>query len=83
MKRNTSPCGNADQPTGGSERLAYSIEELARLTSLGRTTIYKLISETKVLALTKVGRRSLVTAESWQRCLLAMKESAKGGNEDE
>lgn len=83
MKRKPIPCHNADQPIEGPERLAYSIEELARLTSLGRTTIYKLISETKQLVLVKVGRRSLVTPEAWQRCLTAMKEGVKGGNKNE
>ena len=77
MKPNSSPCGNEQQSRGEPERLAYSIEELARLTSLGRTTIYKIIFEKKELELVKVGRRSLVTAAAWQRYVDQM--SKNGG----
>ncbi|MBN8819304.1 MAG: helix-turn-helix domain-containing protein [Sphingomonas sp.] len=43
--------------------LAYSIAETCRVTSLGRTRIYELAREGK-LDLIKLGRRSLITAES-------------------
>jgi len=68
MKRKSSPCRDADQPMGGAARLAFSIDEIVQLTSLGRTTIYKLIAENQ-LTLIKVGRRSLVTVDAWQKCV--------------
>ena len=77
MNRKPSPCRDAAQPMGGTARLAFSIDEIVQLTSLGRTTIYKLIAENH-LTLIKVGRRSLVTAESWQHCVDQL--TKKGGD---
>jgi len=79
MKRTTPPCGNAGPATGGPPRLAFSIDDIVRLTSLGRTTVYKLIAENQ-LTLIKVGRRSLVTAEAWQQCMDNL--SKKGDQND-
>lgn len=45
------------------ERLAYSINEAARILSLGRTSIYALIKEGR-LETVKLGRRTLVKAVS-------------------
>ncbi len=44
-------------------QLAYSIKQAAHLTSLGKTRIYELIQEGKLIK-RRVGRRSLITAES-------------------
>lgn len=48
------------------ERLAYSINETARALSLGRTSVYALISEGR-LETFKLGRRTLIRAESIRR----------------
>lgn len=48
------------------EKLAYSINETARALSLGRTSIYAMISDGRLEAF-KLGRRTLVKAESIQR----------------
>jgi excisionase family DNA binding protein len=48
------------------ERLAYSINETARLLSLGRTSIYAMIANNR-LETFKLGRRTLVKAESIRR----------------
>jgi excisionase family DNA binding protein len=50
------------------ERLAYSINETARLLSLGRTSIYAMIAD-KRLDTFKLGRRTLVRAESIRRLI--------------
>lgn len=42
-------------------RLAYSVTEVANITGLGRTTVYKLIGEGKLQSI-KIGRRRLVGA---------------------
>jgi excisionase family DNA binding protein len=44
-----------------SEKLAYSINEIARLSGLGRTSIYKAIAEGTLVA-RKAGRRTVVLA---------------------
>jgi len=49
--------------SGKPEPLAYSIKEACRVSSIGRTRIYALINEGRLKA-TKVGRRTLVNAES-------------------
>lgn len=54
--------------TMSHDPLAYSIAEACRVTSLGRTRIYELVKERK-LDLVKLGRRSLITAESLRRLL--------------
>ena len=48
------------------EKLAYSINETARVLSMGRTSIYALISDGR-LETFKLGRRTLVKAESIKR----------------
>ena len=44
-------------------RLAYSIQEAARVSSLGRSTLYRAISAGR-LKITKVGGRTLIPAEA-------------------
>lgn len=56
----TRPAG--DQPTE-LQPLAYSIRQVSRLTSLGRSTIYRHISTGK-LKTRKLGGRVVVTAEA-------------------
>lgn len=50
------------------EQLAYSINDTARALSLGRTSIYALIGEGR-LEVFKLGRRTLVKAESIRRLI--------------
>lgn len=45
------------------ETLAYSIPQVVRVTSLGRTNIYKLIAQGR-LEVRRVGRRTLIPAAS-------------------
>ena len=52
------------------EQLAYSINETAKTLSLGRTSIYALISDGRLEAF-KLGRRTLVRAESIRRLVAA------------
>ena len=52
------------------ERIAYSINDTAKTLSLGRTSIYSLINEGKLDAF-KLGRRTLVKAESIRRLIEA------------
>jgi excisionase family DNA binding protein len=52
------------------ERLAYSISDTAEALSIGRTTVYVLIN-TRRLEAFKLGRRTLVTAESIRRLVEA------------
>jgi excisionase family DNA binding protein len=48
------------------DRLAYSINETARALSLGRTSVYAMISDGRLEAF-KLGRRTLVKAASVRR----------------
>ena len=48
--------------------IAYSIDEACRVTSLGRTRLYELINE-GVIARRKVGKRTLIPAESLHKLL--------------
>lgn len=48
------------------EKFAYSINETARALSMGRTSIYAMISEGRLEAF-KLGRRTLIKAESIKR----------------
>jgi excisionase family DNA binding protein len=50
------------------EQLAYSINETAKALSLGRTSVYALISEGRLEAF-KLGRRTLVKADSIRRLI--------------
>ena len=52
------------------EQLAYSINETAKALSLGRTSIYALISDGRLEAF-KLGRRTLVRAELIRRLVAA------------
>ena len=56
--------------TWDMNRLAYSINETASTLSLGRTSVYSLINEGKLDAF-KLGRRTLVKAESIRRLIEA------------
>jgi len=48
------------------ERLAYSVNETARLLSMGRTSIYAMIADGR-LETFKLGRRTLIRGESIRR----------------
>lgn len=50
------------------QRLAYSINETARLLSLGRTSIYAMIKDGRLEAF-KLGRRTLIRADSIHRLM--------------
>lgn len=50
------------------EPIAYSIAEACRVSSLGKTRVYQLISEGKLEA-RKVGKRTLIPAESLRRLI--------------
>lgn len=52
-----------DQDPSDRRQIAYSIKQASSLTSLGRTRIYELINEGKLVK-RRVGRRSLITAQS-------------------
>lgn len=45
------------------EPLAYSVSEACRVSSLGRTLLYRLIGEGR-LEVRKIGRRTLITSAS-------------------
>ena len=55
--------------TTSPEPLAYSIHDACRVSSIGKTRIYSLISEGKLEA-RKIGKRTLIPAESL-RALIA------------
>lgn len=48
------------------EKLAYSISETARALSMGRTSIYAMMSDGRLESF-KLGRRTLIKAESIRR----------------
>jgi excisionase family DNA binding protein len=50
------------------ERLTYSINETAHVLSMGRTSIYAMIADGRLETL-KLGRRTLVKAESIRRLI--------------
>ena len=50
------------------EKLAYSINETARMLSLGRTSIYAMIADGRLVAF-KLGRRRLVNVDSIKRLI--------------
>ncbi len=50
-------------PDGSHQPIAYSVSEACRVSSLGRTKIYQLISEGKLDA-RKLGTRTLILADS-------------------
>lgn len=51
------------QGVGNTERMAYSIAEACAITSLGRSKVYSLIAEGRLVTC-KVGKRTLVLAKS-------------------
>lgn len=57
-----------------TQRLSYSVAEACKLTSLGKTVIYKLIASGR-LETKKIGRRTLITASS----LWALLENEEAG----
>jgi hypothetical protein len=66
------------------DRLAYAISELAKLTSLGRQSIYDAISSGHLIA-RKVGRRTFVLrsdAERWLTGAPIMRSAARSGGVD-
>ena len=48
------------------ERLVYSVNETARLLSIGRTSIYAMIADGRLESF-KLGRRTLIRGESIRR----------------
>ena len=50
------------------EPLAYSVADACRVSSLGKTRIYQLINA-GTLSVRKVGKRTLITAESLRRLI--------------
>ena len=58
----------ATQEHQAMDRLAYSINETARLLSMGRTSIYAMIADNR-LETFKLGRRTLVRADSIRRLI--------------
>jgi excisionase family DNA binding protein len=52
------------------DKLAYSINETARTLSLGRTSIYAMIADGRLDSF-KLGRRTLIRAESIKRLVAA------------
>lgn len=48
------------------EQLAYSINDTAKALSLGRTSIYAMIADGRLVAF-KLGRRTLIRADSVRR----------------
>ena len=57
----------SDQPTAHAP-LAYSINEAVRVSSISRRSLYRCIRENK-LQVRKVGRRTLIPAESLRRLI--------------
>ena len=59
-------------------KLAYSIPEVCRTASIGRTRLYTEIKEGRLLAV-KVGRRTLIRAEDMDAWLGSLGASLQGG----
>jgi excisionase family DNA binding protein len=60
-----------DLPAGPVERFAYSIEEVTKVTGLGRSYIYEEIRDGR-LRIRKAGRRSLVLPDDLQAWLASL-----------
>jgi len=58
-------------------KLAYSIQEACGLLSIGRTTLYSLIGQGD-LAILKVGRRTLIPAESLNTLIQGVGRQSRG-----
>lgn len=54
-----------------TDRLAYTVVELAEAAGLGRTTIYREVKSGR-LRLTKIGKRSIITVAEAERWLAAV-----------
>lgn len=52
----------------GQGRLAYPVDEAARLLGVGRTTLYRLVGEGKITAV-KIGGRTVVPATELEQYL--------------
>ncbi len=63
MKTSITPAATADRAV---EPLAYSMKDASRVSALSRSRLYELIAEKK-LEVRKVGRRTLIPAESLRR----------------
>ncbi len=50
------------------EPLAYSVKDAVRVTSIGKTRLYQLISEGR-LEVRRIGSRTLIPAESLRRLI--------------
>jgi excisionase family DNA binding protein len=74
--RDTTPTATAPAPPGtgqpepyvSAERLAYSVDEAARLTGLSRDLLYDEMRRGRLLYI-KVGRRRLITRQHLQQFL--------------
>jgi excisionase family DNA binding protein len=62
---------NLDRPAGPIRRYAYSIEEVTKLTGLGRSSIYEEIRDGR-LRIRKAGRRSLVLPDDLKAWLASL-----------
>jgi len=62
------PDATEQQPRPAAERLAYSVDEAARLTGLSRDLLYDQMRRGK-LAYLKVGRRRLITRQHLEQFL--------------
>jgi excisionase family DNA binding protein len=62
---------NLDRPAGPIPRYAYSIEEVTKLTGLGRSSIYEEIRDGR-LRIRKAGRRSLVLPDDLKAWLASL-----------
>lgn len=62
------PASTSPEPGPATERLAYSIEEAARLTGLSRDLLYDQMRRGN-LAYLKIGRRRLITRHHLQQFL--------------
>ena len=60
-----------DLPAGPVERFAYSIEEVTKVTGLGRSYIYEEIRDGR-LRIRKAGRRSLVLPDDLKAWLASL-----------
>ena len=58
-----------------SHKLAYQIDEAARASGLGKTSLYKLISEGKLKAIKAAGRR-LILRDDLEAYLRSCREAA-------
>ena len=63
---NDAPRATARRET--TARLAYTIPDAASASGLGRTTLYELIGRGDLVAV-KIGKRTLITAESLNRLI--------------